>query len=190
MYLSIIAQHHPDRVPGLFGYQHRILNAHQQFRTESMLNDTASRSFYIAEEPHARWNQVNTTLWSTKCFSVSACCAHSAQTRTVRTTAQCTALPQALCPFMQASCPQQGKTKPAKFASTSTARAPMLSIPQSTTPLLSQLRRARSRSTPMQTEGATKPLHPHIDTRNTFRLCPVRPKDHSPCSLLVPAILL
>ena len=70
-----------------------------------------------------------------KCFNVSACCAHSAQTRTVRTTAQCTALPQALCPFMQASCPQQGKTKPAKFASTSTARAPMLSTPQSTTPL-------------------------------------------------------
>ena len=67
-----------------------------------------------------------------KCFNVSACCAHSAQKRTVWSTAQCTALPQALSPFMQASCPRQGKTKPAKFASTSTARAAVLSPPQLT----------------------------------------------------------
>ena len=92
VYLSIIAQHHPDRVPGLFGYQHRILNAHQQFRTESMLNDTASRSFYIAEEPHARWNQVNTTLWSTKmlqrvCLLCPQCTnTHSADHRTMHRT--------------------------------------------------------------------------------------------------------
>ena len=137
-------------------------------RTEECLPTQLLEAFTSRKNPTLAGTKSTQRYGPQKCFNVSACCAHSAQTHTVRTTGQCTALPQALCPFMQASCPQQGKTKPAKFASTSTARAPMLSTPQSTTPLLSQLRRARSRSTPMQTEGATKPLHPHIDTRNTF----------------------
>ena len=61
-----MTQHHPDRVSELIGYQHLILDAHQQFKTESVLNyDSAFRS-YMAENPHARWDQVNTTLWLTK----------------------------------------------------------------------------------------------------------------------------
>ena len=69
-YVSIMAQHHPDRVSELIGYQHLILDAHQQFNTESDYNyDSAFRS-YMAENPHARWDQVNTTLWSTKMLQV------------------------------------------------------------------------------------------------------------------------
>ena len=37
VYVSIMAQHHPDRVSELIGYQHLILDAHQQFNTESVL---------------------------------------------------------------------------------------------------------------------------------------------------------
>ena len=66
VHVSIMAQHHPDRVSELIGYQHLILDAHQQFNNESVFNyDSAFRS-YMAENPHARWDQVNTTLWSTK----------------------------------------------------------------------------------------------------------------------------
>ena len=62
----IMAKHHPDRVSELISYQHLILDTHQEFNTESVLNyDSAFRS-YMAENPHARWDQVNTMLWSTK----------------------------------------------------------------------------------------------------------------------------
>ena len=45
VYLSIMTQHHPDRVSELIGYQHLILDAHQQFKTESVLNyDSAFRA--------------------------------------------------------------------------------------------------------------------------------------------------
>ena len=108
VYLSIMTQHHPDRVSELIGYQHLILDAHQQFKTESVLNyDSAFRS-YMAENPHARWDQVNTTLWSTKMLQgVRPSCPQCTKTHSRdRCTMHRTSNPQ---PFRTSTAPQAGR---------------------------------------------------------------------------------
>ena len=108
VYSSIMTQHHPDRVSELIGYQHLILDAHQQFKTESVLNyDSAFRS-YMAENPHARWDQVNTTLWSTKMLQgVRPSCPQCTKTHSRdRCTMHRTSNPQ---PFRTSTAPQAGR---------------------------------------------------------------------------------
>ena len=108
VYLSIMTQYHPDRVSELVGYQHLILDAHQQFKTESVLNyDSAFRS-YMAENPHTRWDQVNTTLWSTKMLQgVRPSCPQCTKTHSRdRCTMHRTSNPQ---PFRTSTAPQAGR---------------------------------------------------------------------------------
>ena len=110
-----MAQHHPDRVYELISDQHLILDAHQQFNTESVLNyDSAFRSL-MAENPHTRWDQVNTTLWSTKMLQgVRPSCPQCTKTHSRD---RCMMHTSSSVPFGQARRPKQGGTK---FALTST----------------------------------------------------------------------
>ena len=103
-----MAQYHLDRVPELVDYLHLILDAHQQSRTESMLNYDSFRG-YIAENPHARWDQVNTRL----CLPVVPTVHRKARKGLVHDALNFLALK----PFVQAWCPKQGGME---FASTST----------------------------------------------------------------------
>ena len=98
-----------------------------------MLNDTASRSYYTAEKPHAYWDPSQHNVMVHKNASVCL-----PVVPTVHKNAQCGPLHNAphFLKLLALSCKhharRKGKTKPAKFASTSTARAAVLSPPQLT----------------------------------------------------------
>ena len=111
VYVSIMAQHHPDRVSELIGYQHLILDAHQQFnllRVSSIMIQPSGATWLKTPTPtRTKWTR---RYGPQRCFKVSAHPAHSTLKRTVGTAAWCTA-PRVPGPFGQARRPNQGGTK-------------------------------------------------------------------------------
>ena len=110
VYVTIMAHHHPDHVSELIGFQHLIPDTQQQLNTESVFNyDSAFRS-YMAENPHVRWDQVNTTLWSTKMLQgVRPSCLQCTKThRRDRCMMHRTSSSQ---PFRTSTVPQAGRDK-------------------------------------------------------------------------------
>ena len=64
VFVAVLSQSQPHRVPDLMGYQALILQAHLEFQCDSWLGYDWNFRLRAASEGNQQWSTIDTTLWN------------------------------------------------------------------------------------------------------------------------------